>query len=62
MESDDERVGISTTEEIKEAIRRLKNNKSPRENGILPEILKEGGKSLEEHIINLRDMGKRRNA
>lgn len=35
-------------EKVKEIIKRLKNNKSPKESGIITEILTKGGKSLEQ--------------
>jgi hypothetical protein len=40
-------------EEIKEIIKRFKNNKVPGENGITAEMLKVGGQNLEENIVKL---------
>lgn len=42
-----------TMEEVEKAIKILKNEKSPGEDGITNEIIKEGGQTLNHHLCNL---------
>lgn len=47
---------ILSAEEILEIINSFKENKSAGENGIIAEILKEGGKCPQDHVCSLKEI------
>ena len=53
IEDNDEPIPVPTFEEVKEAIKSLKNNKSPGCDGIPAELIKHGGNSLVRELYNL---------
>jgi hypothetical protein len=50
---EDEHSEMPTYEEIEESFKKLKNGKAPREDNIIPEMIKYGGKQLANKLQEL---------